>query len=346
MMRIGLLVAVAGVAALIGDAEPAYAQGSGACGPNAIGLARTAQIDTRGGPGFGRLQYSGDRLLREGEVVLTFDDGPHKAYTPAILRVLDAHCTKATFLMVGRSAIYYPDLVQDVARRGHTIGTHTWSHKNLGKSSAHDGEVEIELGISAVQKALGRPAAPFFRFPYLATTKATQVHLSERNTSALSIDVDSHDYRTRSPTVMMRNVLKQLEAKKRGIILFHDIQPSTAKGLDALLVELKQRGYRVVHLTAKELQTTIAQYDSQIGKKGKFARLASLPVPVSQRSMVAPAWEVRVLRGTEKPYPGSAFSAASAPAAVGAGHHLAPAAAPKLRRTITDDWRNSVFRGW
>ncbi|MEZ5851003.1 MAG: polysaccharide deacetylase family protein [Hyphomicrobiaceae bacterium] len=344
-MRLGRsLVAVIGLAGLFAGAGPAHAQKQSACGADAIGLARTARVDTKGGPHFGNLQYRGDHLLKEGEVVLTFDDGPHKAYTPAILQTLDAHCTKATFFMVGRPAIYYPGLVREVAHRGHTVATHTWSHKNLGKSSAAEGEAEIELGISAVQKALGQPAAPFFRFPYLAYTKATHAHLSSRNTGVFSIDVDSYDFRTRSPTVMMRNVLKQLEKKRRGIILFHDIQPSTAKGLDALLVELKRRGFRVVHLQAMQPQTTIASYDSRVGNPKQLARLASLPVPVSKRGIVSPAWEVSVLRGSENPYTGSAFSpkaptAADAPSAAAAG-------GPKLRRTITDDWRRSVFQGW
>jgi peptidoglycan/xylan/chitin deacetylase (PgdA/CDA1 family) len=336
-------MAVAGIASLVGGAGSAFAQGQRACSPDAIGLGRTAQIDTKGGPKYGNQQYKGDNLLKEGEVVLTFDDGPHKAYTPAILQTLDAHCTKATFFMVGRPAIFYPEIVREVARRGHTVATHTWSHKNLGKSGVKEGEAEIELGISAVQKALGQPAAPFFRFPYLAYTKAMHAHLSERDTGVFSIDVDSYDFRTRSPTVMMRNVLKQLEKKRRGIILFHDIQPSTAKGLDALLVELKQRGYRVVHIAPKQLQTTIAQYDSQIGNKGNIARLASLPVPVSQRGVTAPGWEARVLRGSTTPYPGSAFSAVSEPPAAA---QVQPAAEPRPRRAINDDWRNSVFRGW
>ena len=53
-------------------------------------------------------------------------------------------------------------------------------------------------------------------------------YLGERNIATLGIDIDSKDFTTRKPDVMMRNVLSQLQARGKGIILFHDIQASTA----------------------------------------------------------------------------------------------------------------------
>jgi peptidoglycan/xylan/chitin deacetylase (PgdA/CDA1 family) len=143
--------------------------GQEACGPDKLGVARTATIDSAGGPHFGSRYH--DRktkpLLADGEVVLTFDDGPSRAYTRSILETLAAHCTKATFFMVGRMALADPDTVKEVAAKGHTVATHTWSHVRLAGLADDKAETEIELGLSAVQQALGRPIAPFFRFPYL-----------------------------------------------------------------------------------------------------------------------------------------------------------------------------------
>src|SRR5262249_3494976 len=65
--------------------------------PNALGISRVVEIDTTGGPGFGFEHFKTHDFLREGEVVLTFDDGPWLKNTPAVLAALAAHCTKAIF---------------------------------------------------------------------------------------------------------------------------------------------------------------------------------------------------------------------------------------------------------
>src|SRR5439155_1593175 len=65
--------------------------------PNALGVSRVVEIDTTGGPGFGFEHFKSHDFLREGEVVLTFDDGPWPKNTPAVLAALAAHCTKAIF---------------------------------------------------------------------------------------------------------------------------------------------------------------------------------------------------------------------------------------------------------
>lgn len=231
-------------------------------GDAALGVSRTVEIDTTGGPKFGA-QYPGNDFLQPGEVVLTFDDGPSRAKTPAILNALAAHCTKGTFLIVGRMALVEPELLREVAHAGHTIGLHTWSHKKLSSISAAKAKEEIELGHSMVEKSLGQPVAPFFRFPYLAASHAMLEYLGERNIATLGIDIDSKDFTTRKPEVMMRNVLSQLQARGKGIILFHDIQASTAAGLKTLLDELKKRGFKVVHITGAKSVPTIASYDQR-----------------------------------------------------------------------------------
>jgi peptidoglycan/xylan/chitin deacetylase (PgdA/CDA1 family) len=234
-------------------------------GPQALGVSRTVDIDTTGGPRFGA-QYPGNDFLQPGEVVLTFDDGPSGAKSPAILEALAEHCTKATFFIVGRMALVEPELLRRVAHEGHTIGLHTWSHKKLTMTSAAKATEEIELGHSMVEKSLGRPVAPLFRFPYLAAPPSMLTYLGKRNIATLGIDVDSKDFTTRKAEVMMNNVLRQLQAKGKGIILFHDIQASTAAGLKPLLAELKARGFKVVHITASRSVPTLKEYDARAEK--------------------------------------------------------------------------------
>jgi peptidoglycan-N-acetylglucosamine deacetylase len=337
-------------AVLAGLSAPSLAQA--ACGPQAIGVKRVIEIDAKGGPRYGLMQYPGQDILEEGEVVLTFDDGPHKLYTPQILAELDRHCTKATFFMVGQRALSFPEDAREVARRGHAVGTHTWRHQDLAKIDSDSARTEIELGISAIQKLLGQSAAPFFRFPYLSDPKAMQAHLRARDTAMFSIDVDSYDFRTRSPTKVISNVMRQLEAKRRGIILFHDIQPSTAAAIGQLLSELKSKGYRVVHLVPKQPQVSLAEYDRRIDRDGNARRVAGLP-PISQRSVVAPAWESRIQPvasgrpgGFVSSYPGTTSAPPAQPPPV-PQPTVTQAPEPRAPRARQEsDWKGSIFRGW
>ena len=61
-------------------------------------------------------------------VYLTFDDGPIPEATPWVLDMLDSYGIKATFFMVGDNVRKYPDVYQEVIRRGHTVGNHTMHH--------------------------------------------------------------------------------------------------------------------------------------------------------------------------------------------------------------------------
>jgi peptidoglycan/xylan/chitin deacetylase (PgdA/CDA1 family) len=371
------LAAAASLPGFVGS-QGAIAQRAGAgCGPDAIGLARTLEIDTTGGPRFGHNQYAGRDILKDREVVLTFDDGPHKAFTRPILDALDRHCTKATFFLVGQRALTYPDIAREVARRGHTVGTHTWSHQDLAKIESDEAKKEIELGISAVQKLVGQNAAPFFRFPYLSDPSEMRAHLKRRDTGIFSIDVDSYDFKTRSATKVISNVMRQLDEKGRGIILFHDIQPSTAGAIDDLLARLRRDGYRVVHFVPRQPQTTLAAFDREIDSSFKGRRFAALPaqVPVSHRSFVNPAWEVRIIPERPEPQRGGSGGFVSAypagggprdgvrdgglpnapagstpvnqPPAAAVPPREEPARAAQPRRWPGDaDWRDNVFRQW
>jgi len=254
----------------------------GSCSnPDALGVARTVEIDTTGGPGFGMEHYKAYDFLGPKEVVITFDDGPQVKTTPAILDALDAECTKAIFFSLGKMAIGLPQIIRDVAHRGHTVGTHTWSHKDLRKASEQEAKDEIEKGISGVRRAVGGPIAPFFRYPYLRDSQATLAYLGSRNISMFSTDVDSFDFKRQTAEKLVDNILKKLEKNGKGILLMHDIQPHTAKALPALLTALKKGGYKVVHMTAKGDVKTLAEYDSLIEKDVKGLPAAGAERPLS-----------------------------------------------------------------
>lgn len=247
---------------------------------NALGVSRVVRIDTTGGPGFGFQHYKFYDFLKEGEVVLTFDDGPLPQRTLPILKALAKHCVRATFFPVGKLAVGYPEVLQQVEKDGHTIGSHTWSHANLAKGKKFEKHKdEIELGISATRLALGKPAAPFFRYPFLKDSPETIKHLAARNIGVFSTDIDSFDFRGGSAKRMINRVLGTLKKRGKGIVLFHDINPTTAKAMPAFLNRLKREGYKIVHLTAKNPVETIKKYDDEVAKsfKGR-AEMASRPL--------------------------------------------------------------------
>jgi peptidoglycan-N-acetylglucosamine deacetylase len=271
-----------------GGAQQANAPEPCVPGPAALGVARTIEIDTTAGPRFGA-PYKEQDILADGEVVLTFDDGPLRAHSQRVLEALQAHCARAIFFLVGRMAVSDPEMVREYARRGHTVGIHTWSHQNLHRLTPLRARTEIELGFSAVQQALGKPVAPFFRFPYLAETASMTLHLQGRHIAIFSIDVDSKDYRTRNAESVHRKVMSDLARVKKGIILFHDIQPSTARALPGLLDDLKAKGYRIVHVQPKVEATTMAEFDAMAQQELERRQATAASQPLARRAFTWPA---------------------------------------------------------
>mgnify|MGYP000677235884 FL=1 len=220
----------------------------------ALGVSRIIEIDASAGPLFGEFtKYEKEpRFLGPKEVVLTFDDGPMPKYTKPILEALDKYCTKATFFYVGRMAMAYPDMVKEVMGRGHTMGTHTWSHPmNMRRRSLDSAKDQIERGFAAVSLAAGEPIAPFFRFPGLSDSGPMLDYLQKRGIAAFTVDVVSNDSYISSPQRLIQRTLAHVERQNGGIILFHDIKSSTARALPTILAELKKRGFKVVHLRSK-----------------------------------------------------------------------------------------------
>ncbi len=246
--------------------------------PDALGISRTVQIDTTGGPGFGFEHFKQHDFLKPGEIVLTFDDGPWLGHTPAVLAALAHHCTKALFFPIGKHATYYPEILRQVAAAGHTIGSHTWSHVDLSKKTPDEAKAEIEKGISAVAWALeGVHAAPFFRFPALKHPPEMVTYLGERNIGIFSTDIDSFDFKMRKPDQVIKSVLDKLKKEGKGIILMHDFQRPTAEAIGTLLDQLKANGYKVVFVTAKDTVKTLPEYDEQLLKDQKLPTVSQRP---------------------------------------------------------------------
>ncbi len=277
MARVALtLLFILAVSGQFGRAE--------ACDPRtALGLARTVEVNGSGGPVYGDITKAPKEasFLAPKEGVLTFDDGPMPWVTAAILDTLDRHCTKATFFSVGRMAIAYPESVREILLRGHTLGTHTWSHPlNIARLRPDKAKDEIERGFAAVAMAAGRPIAPFFRFPGLSDSSLLIGHLKGRAIATFTVDVVSNDSYISDPQRLARRTIERTEARQGGILLFHDIKAATAKALPTILAELKARGYRVVHMRSVNPVEPVTTYDGELG-----TMLAKVEVAAGKRKL-------------------------------------------------------------
>ena len=255
---------------------PAPAKSAPACDkPDGMGLARTVEIDTTGGPAFGTEHFKQYDFLRDKEVVLTFDDGPWPENTPMVIKALTDMCVKGTFFEIGEHATWRPDISKMVAAAGMTIGSHTWSHKDLARkpyaTDIEQAKQEIEMGVSAVHMAVDGPIAPFFRFPDLQQPADLMTYLGTRNIAIFSTDIDTFDFKLRKPEDVVKSAMTKLAKNGKGIILMHDFQHATAEAMPELLRQLKAGGYKIVHVVPKQPVETIAKYDDMVRAKDKFS---------------------------------------------------------------------------
>jgi peptidoglycan-N-acetylglucosamine deacetylase len=221
--------------------------------PDALGTERVLAIDAAISPRVGRKQFPDTLPLAPKEVVLTFDDGPWPTTTPAVLDALKDECAQATFFLLGRHAIANPELARREHDEGHTIAYHTFDHPLLDRLPLSAAEAEIDRGIIAANSVVyGRadasPVAPFFRFPGFASSPALLERLNSRGIVIFGADLWASDWNPMTPEQELQLVMTRLRAEGGGIVLFHDTRSETAAMLSAFLKELKDQGYRVVHV--------------------------------------------------------------------------------------------------
>ena len=233
------------------------------------------EIDTTGGPAFGTEHFKQYDFLRDHEVVLTFDDGPWPVNTPAVIKALQNNCAKATFFEIGEHATWHPEISKMVVAAGMTVGSHTWSHKDLAKNpyakDIEQAKQEIEMGVSAVSGAVGGPIAPFFRFPDLQQPADLIAYLGTRNIATFSADIDTVDFKLTKPDAVVKSVMTKLQKTGKGILLMHDFRQATGEAMPEILKQLKAGGYKIVHMVPKDKLASLPKYDDMVRAKDKFS---------------------------------------------------------------------------
>jgi peptidoglycan/xylan/chitin deacetylase (PgdA/CDA1 family) len=110
----------------------------------------------------GRSFRHGPREARR--VALTFDDGPSDD-TPAVLAALERAGARATFFVLGEAALRRPELVREIARRGHEVALHGHTHRKLHRAGPARIADELDRCVAAIRSA-GVDPAPLFRAPH------------------------------------------------------------------------------------------------------------------------------------------------------------------------------------
>jgi peptidoglycan/xylan/chitin deacetylase (PgdA/CDA1 family) len=296
--------------------------------PDAIGTSRTIYVDPAEHARIGTMQYHETLPLNDHEVVLTFDDGPLPPKTNRVLDVLASECAKATFFIVGQMAQTYPATLKREYAEGHSIGTHTQDHPlNFRRAPLAEVEQEVDEGIASVTAVLGdaKDVAPFFRIPGLEREDHVDDYLNSRGLMIWSADFPADDWKhIRAPEVY-RRALARIEARHKGVLLLHDIQPATVAALPVLLRELKRRGYHIVHVApATADQPKTATEPSQwlmSGKKTAWTPevisvdnvfTSNVPLPSEPAPLASP----QIIGAVPTPDPSSTSTGTGAPLAL------------------------------
>lgn len=173
-------------------------------------------------------------------VALTFDDGPHPAYTSRLLDGLKERGVKATFFLIGKSAEKYPELVQRMAEEGHLIGNHTYSHVQLSKCSV-TGAMEEVVKTNTLLEDLTGERMEYIRPPFGCWNN----HLTDRlDMTEVLWDVDPLDWKVQNTATVVNHIL--MNVKNNQIILLHDVYDTSEEAAFQEIDALQARGYRFV----------------------------------------------------------------------------------------------------
>lgn len=171
------------------------------------------------------------------EVYLTFDDGPVPEVTPKVLDILDRYGVHATFFMVGDNVRRHPELLEEVRRRGHAVGNHTFHHLQ----GAHVTTKSYLRDIMEAHKLIG---SPLFRPPH-GWMRPRQARAMRKVFTPVMYDLVTRDYSRRlTAEQVMQNVRRY--ARPGAIIVFHDslkAEPRVLKVLPEAIEWLLNHGY-------------------------------------------------------------------------------------------------------
>lgn len=162
-------------------------------------------------------------------------------YLPDMLKTLDENNIHITFFIGGSWANRYPEVLKELANRGHELGNHTYSHphpNNLSKEKNKEQIIKTEEFVARLTGIKTNLYAP----PYGEYNNTVLQAAQELNYTTIMWSIDTVDWKRPPPAVLKDRVLKKLH--NGAIILMHPTAP-TAQALPELIAEIKSRGYTI-----------------------------------------------------------------------------------------------------
>jgi len=195
---------------------------------------------------------------KPGLVALTFDDGPDARWTPKILDILKAKRAPATFFVIGENMQTRPDLVRREVAEGHDVGSHTWTHPNIGETPIAQVDVELNATQRLFEVITGR-SMRLFRPPFFGDAEPSTPHevaplviAQTLGYLVVGLRIDPDDWQKPSPQTIIDRTLARLDhpGERPGqVVLLHDAggnRENTVKALPGLIDAIRARGYRLV----------------------------------------------------------------------------------------------------
>jgi cellulose synthase/poly-beta-1,6-N-acetylglucosamine synthase-like glycosyltransferase/peptidoglycan/xylan/chitin deacetylase (PgdA/CDA1 family) len=190
-------------------------------------------------------------------VVLSFDDGPDPTWTPPILAILKRYRVPGTFFLVGAHAASYPDIVSAELTDGDEVGSHTYTHDNLGTSPRWRESLELTLTQNALAGAAGIHTR-LLRMPFSSEPDAMSAadwqaarQAAEDGYLVVFTSLDTRDWARPGARHIVAAAMPR--GGSGAIIMFHDgggDRAQTVAALPAIIERLKGAGYRFATVTS------------------------------------------------------------------------------------------------
>ncbi len=174
------------------------------------------------------------------KIALTFDDGPHYAYTKFLLDGLKERDVVATFFVTGEHASLHPDIVKRMHDEGHLVGNHTYSHMQLRNNNREEYREELILTSELLEEITGEEVI-FVRPPYGSWDKSFE---EELNMIPVLWTVDPLDWCSSSVRCIVQNTMCEVE--ENDIILMHDYYETSVTAALEIVDELLEDGFTFV----------------------------------------------------------------------------------------------------